>query len=424
MPNEKPVFGQVLIREPKTKRPPRVGIIINTGAMPQLFDNSEQSTPSLGERIELGKEPLAYSSAIEHWKKKYREAVAETRMDPEIAMVTYQSFFLLEASGVVNPIIKNLKGKIEKGEELTMEEPFYLHPDFFRKKLLSPNLRADDLLHYGLIALKMDNIISDPDLTQAFNMVGFDLLEAAEMASPRNPKYKLALWREYERKMEERRNKRQKAKESEEKDPSNIKAFHYFNAPEVFVSKRQYYLNQIEVLKDLQRKVANVRDIRWQAFRVEHAKYIEIAKKIRDTRNYNGNKIQYRPVDFDEMIRNQDSNAFMLGLNGLYGVRKNHKNIIEPKALKLLEIGMQLPPPPVYLNHKWPEPWQAFVLDVMIHELYRLLGIKVTGKRVAKVIEVTDNIIRQRGGIPKELTDIQDVYRNSRPIDKEDDLPF
>lgn len=416
---EKPVFGKVLIQVPRAKRHARVGVAQETLAFPKPFDPAEQSLqPKFGQN-ELGNEPLSYSAAIEHWKKRYREAVLDTGMDPEIALIMYQTFLYGEIGEDINPYIRGLKSRIEKQEELDeREEAFYIYPDFFRKKLLSPKLRAEGLLRYGLLALRMDRIF--PDREAEFNSVGFDLLEAAETASPRNPKYKLALWREYERKMEERRIRDKKGKETIK--PAEYQILNRYNSPQVYESFTiNDYRTQIRIWGNLLDQFAERGKLNWPLFRAEYTRLVEVAKKIRDIRNYEGNKIKYRPIDYDEMIKNKAPEAILKGLAALYTAPRGKEKACEPKGIRLLAIAATLPPPDTI--YKPPQPWRAFVISVIIWELYRLLGtIPTVGKRVAKIIEFQDSMLHQEGEIPKELREFKDQYPDSRGKKSDDPL--
>lgn len=419
---EKPVFGHTtLIREPRAKKYPRVGVIIHTGPQPELFNNEEVRLPAFGQ-TELGEDPMSYSAAIEYWKKEYEISVFETGMDKEIALIMYTNFHHGVATDDADPFVKGLKKKIEEGLVLTERETLYKNPEYFRQRLLSPKLRAEELYKFGLLALRMDRVF--PDKRDAFDSVGFSLLEAAANASPGNPKFKLALKLEYERKMDERRIRNQKA-ERMEPNPKNVEAFNVHNSPQIFEpGTPRYYLKQIKFWEDLIDSIASRVDLNYDLFKEEYAKMVRIGTINRDFGNYKGNKIMFRPQDFEESLRNEDPNAFIMGLTGLYGIRKDliRKKVVEPTALKLLAKSAELPPPPKY-RRKWPQPWQVFVSFVIVQELYRLLGLsKKVSKPEAKIRQFNDMIFRVLGSEPEAL-------RNMRPLNVEkpegdDKIPF
>lgn len=422
MPNEKPVFGHpILIREPRAKKHPRVGVLIHTGPEPQLFNNEKARLPSFGQ-TELGKKPMSYSAAIDYWKKEYEIAVLESGMDKEIALTMYTNFHHGVATDDADPFVTGLKKKIEEGLVLTERETLFKNPEYFRQRLLSPKLRAEELYKFGLLALRMDRVL--PEKRDEFDAVGFSLLEAAANASPRNPKFKLALKLEYERKMEERRIRNQKA-ETAEPNPKNVEAFNAFNAPQIFeVGTPGYYLKQIKRWEDLIDLIANRVELNYELFNAEYAKMVRDGTINRDIRNYNGNKIMFRPQDFEESLRNEDPNAFIMGLTGLYGIRKNliRRKVVEPTALKLLAKSAELPPPPKY-HHKWPQPWQVFVPYVIVQELYRLLGLtKKVSKPEAKRRQFNDMMFRVLGSEHEELKNIKPLNSGKSTVD--DEIPF
>lgn len=431
MTKEKPIFGQVLIRAPLPKRRPRVGVPIHTGEDPMLFTEPTPVVPDFGD-YKTGENPLSYSAGIDKWKEKFRDNLKAARVDQETGTFIYNQFHYTSVA-IADQEIKNLKTKINENIPLAGNERFYENPLYFRDRLLSKNLRADDLYEIGLTCLRMDKIY--PEKREEFISVGISLLEAAENASPNNPKFKVALWREYERLMYERRIRREK-EEAKEKPKINTEAFSMHNAREVFeYGTPNYYRTEIKKWQDFLDSMIDRSKINTSLFRSEYEKFIRIGKITRDIRNYEGNKIMYKPIDFEEAYRNEDPDSFFMGLAGLYAIRKDYirEKRVEPTAFKLLAKAAELPPP--RRIYKAPEPWPVFVVYVMVKEYYRLLGLtKTVSKPEAKRREFQDNYLRvmekkyienykrTHGEEPPPVT--KDFSLNYEEPKEDDEIPF
>lgn len=429
----KPEFGQVLIRSPRPRRHAKVGVPIYTGEYPRLFEEPKPMVPNFGDH-KLGERSLSYSAGIDKWKGRFRDSLRVVGVDQETGTYIYNQFHFRSVE-IADSEIKKFKNKVQAGFPLFGNERFYSDPFFFRNRLVSNNLRADDLYEIALIALRIDRVY--PEKRNEFLSVGISLLEAAENASPNNPKFKLALWREYERLMDERRIRNQKA---EGGNDLNVDAFNVYNARQIFeYGTPQYYREEIKKWQDFLDSLADRRKIDYSLFRKEHEVWVRHATINRDMRNYDGNKVMFRLIDFKEAYRNEDPDAFIMGLTGLYGIRKTNKRKkdIEPFAFKLLTKGAELPPPPRF-TRKWPRPWPVFVAYVMVKEYYRLLGLtKVVSKPEAKRREFQDNFLRvneQRyaenyrkihGKDPEPVRNTQPISLNYVKTDPEDDeIPF
>lgn len=420
MSKERKIHGYqrtLRLETPKKQRTGRPGRIIHGGPYTLPHNPDALHLIPLFSDVDLGSNPMSPSAASDFWKKDFEEATkAEGK---EAAWLNYSGTYFDQADEATRTV-KEMKTKIEAGEPIEGDEKFYTDPEFFRQKLLSDELTSEDLYKLFLIATRMD--IISPEKREQFDSAGFSLGEKADRSSRGYPRYKLANWKEHERKMEERRIRNEKeAAEQEEKDP-NVRTFHRYNAPEVYEPfTAHYYLSQIKRWEDLIDSMVNRSEISWPLFRTQYLKFVGIAGKLRDTRNYEGNKIKYRPIDYDEMIKNKDPEAILKGLAALYTARKGEERACEPKGLKLLEIAAQLPSPEII--YKPPQPWNVFVPYVLVSELYRLLGeTKTVSKPQAKRRRFNDIMFRVLGSEPEVLRNIKPLnYEKSRG---DDEIPF
>lgn len=420
-PTERKIHGYQRtsrLEVPKRQRTGRPGRVIHGGAYPLPHDpNITQAMPLFGDS-DLGSDSMSHSAAIEYWKKDFEEA---TKLQgKEASWLNYSGIYFTQTEEAARTV-KEMKAKIEAGEPLEGEEKFYTDPEFFRQKLLYKDLTSAELYEYFLIALRMDRI--RPERRAEFDTVGFSLGEEADRRSRGYPLYKLANWKEHERKMEEARLRNKKEESDLEKKDPNVRTFHRYNAPEVYEAfTAPYYTEQIRRWQELMHKAAIGHEIDWLLFKREYERFVKFAAKLRSHRGYDRNQQMFHPEEYDEALRKNDPEAFFKGLAGLYAVRKGQEKIVEPKAIELLARSADLPPPPKY-THRWPQPWKVFVLYVGTQELYRLLGtIDTVGKRVAKHHKFNDMLLHQRGGVPEHLKGTKEL--NYEKPDKDEELPF
>lgn len=405
--------------EDSKPRPAKIGIQIPADTF--LTEEEVNTQPHLHQK-EIGRyEQTPHTVGAKCWKKEYEKVYKARGLDQDAAWLIYAEIH----SGMVDSI-NNMFKRIKAGE-VRGEEQNYNDPGFFKRKLFSQNLRADDIYRYGLIALRMKT--KDPKMAREFESYGFALLEKAEEMDPRDPKKKLALWKEHERKAEERPKLKRKEKKEAEKienyrlTPTLINRLNNPALGREFTTL--YYIEKVDHWTNILEDISKARQIDYKEFRRKHAMYVEGARKEMDDRRGPDKKRQrYKPQFFEDWLNYEDLdafNAYYWGLVALYTPTKieKYKKRCELLGFLLLETAHDLSVIERKIDGKNPTAFYPWAIKE--EYLLKMAQPGIQSKRQVKSRELSKMITRTRGGEPEQVRNRRYPYE-SDPDPEE--LPF
>lgn len=341
---------------------------------------------------------------IEKWRELYKKVCKSKGLDDEDNLHRIQGTHT------------NLALEVQNGnEEADLD---FLQQKLSGLKLEDPTTSSFQLYRLAVICFRKPK----PGSEKIMELWGRGLFQAA-FKRYQYPQFARGAIDEMELKANDKKRARKRERrltyQGKTKD-KKLQLFHRFNNPEVFRAYTpEHYRKELEVWEGKLSDLTNGQNIDWQLFKQEYNRLVEVAKKIRDIRNYEGNKIKYRPIDYYEMLKNHDPEAIIKGLAALYTARAGEERDCEVPGFKLLtEVAFESPPPTIV--YKPPQPWKAWVAYVIKEELVKKLG-EVTTKPSARRTDLGYKIINARGGVPSELTNVR--VNNVKPTTVEK-LPF
>lgn len=400
---EKIIHGyQRTLRLPTApRRPATVGILIDTrGVIP--VEHAANPQLVLGQEGIGRYERMSHARGMEYWRKAYETEIASRKLDPQAEWRKHSDTYFQMLKGIKNDLKRIKEGDVRR------EEQFYNDPEFFKEILFSKKIRSDEVHRYGLIALSIET--TDPVRAKLFENYGFALLEKAEEMDPRNIRFKLALWKEHDRKRREKAEKRKQERKKEEKQErkksSKPKLINRYNTPELEEQFTvPYYAERIQFWTDDLEKITEGKEIDYGKLRKEHSKNVRAAKKARDGRNYDKRKRKYEPQFYDELLNSENLgaiSAYLGGLNALYTAPAGKEPECDRKGFKLLEKAAELPPPPH--DPRTSLPWPIFIRWAIIQEyLEKKAHVEPRSHTESKVL--TDMLGRVRGKETEKLND-------------------
>lgn len=414
-PNLQPRLFLLTDSQPRTAR---VGI--QTDTSPSLEDKETPQLPLFNQK-DLGRpERMSHAKGVKYWKRAYEAAFSAKKLDSEAAWNIYSTLHF----GAVDEI-KNILKRIRTGE-VRGEEQYYNDPEFFRRKLLLKDLRPEKAYFYGLVALRVDE--ENPKKRQEFDDLGFSHLEKAEEMDPRNPKIKLALWKEHDRKAEER----PKLKRKEKKEAKKIENYRLtptlinrLNNPALgreFTTL--HYIEKVDHWTNILEEVSKGRQIDYQKFRRKHAIYVKVAKKeMDDRRGPDKRRKRYTPQFFEDLLNYKDLdafNAYYWGLVALYTPTKieKDKKKCELLGFLLLEVAHDLSVIERKIDGKNPTAFYPWAIKE--EYLVKMAQPGIQSKRQVRSRELSNMITRARGGEPEHVRD----RKRPEAIDLDEALPF
>jgi len=413
LPEKKPSAYQRTLRLPNTPRAPRVGILIDTSPFPSPYPTEPQI--ALFGQAELGRRPIPYTTATKYWKEAYESSLS-AGLTKEEAWAMYSGTHFGQTDRIDADIRRMKNGEFQDQEE------FYQDPHFFRQKLLSGDLRAGESLSYGLVALRMGRLF--PEKREEFDALGFSLLEDAERKSPRFPIFKLALWKEYQRKAEERPKKKRK----EKKERIKIKKHTLINNMRIpgFGNEfsTAYYVEKINHWSNVLDEVAKGRQIDYQEFRDRHKSYVTAAKKEMDNRvGPDKKRKRYSPIFFEEYLTSEELDAFNAYYWGLValctpGAKESEKKQCEELGFKLLEKSHDLSV--IEKKSAGKEPSAFLPWAIKEEYLAKMTRSGIQSKRQVRSREISSMLIRSKGE-PEEMRVRRSL--NETPSQDLDEIP-
>lgn len=401
---QKPLEGQITFGLPAEERKGNFGLVIDSEGYLQTEGKPDLQMAFLNQPNVGKRERMAHTPAAEFWKNRYKDSIMKLGLDEETGWRIYAEFHF----STVDAIDKMLK-RMEKGE-IYGEELEYSNVEFFRAMLLSPKIRQEKAYFLGLVCLRIPQNLEEFD---EFDEVGIALIQKAEQMAPKNPKYKLALWRENARMLEVRRGMRKDAKEAEDKLPRSPKPklVNRYNAPEAFQETSfGYYQEIIDHSTQILVEMSQEKKIDFGKVKETHEDRVKSARKMLMNDSAPGTKRQRYDIGFFDHLEIEklpDFNVYFLALIALYAPYAKDRVQLEVKAWDLLKKLFQRSHDP---KIAWVAGYEASRLLVEHH---------IQTKRKAKTNEFTD-MVRENQATKRIISNMQ------LPINtgNDDPLPF
>lgn len=409
-----------LFRFKEEPRPAKVGLLIPTD--PFLAEEAVKIELQFN-REGIGKyEQTPHTVGAKYWKSEYEKSYKIKGYTQESAWAFYAGAHFSLVDAINAEFKRHPTGEFMEHEEIVA---------MVKNKLFSKTIRADSIYEYGLISLRIN--VSDERKAQELEALGFALLEKAEEMDPRDPKKKLALWKEHERIAEKRRKLKAKGvKEAEsvkEKNRLDPRLIYRLKNPELGKEfTTSYYINKTGHWADVLEKVPEGRKIDYLRFRLEHTRIVAAAKKEMDNRRGpDKRRTRFTPSFFIDMFayKKLDAfNAYYWGLVALYTPTRSKlvRSQLELLGFALLEKSHEFSVQERKTEGKNPSAYYPWA----INEEYLLRMVKpgVQSKRKVRARDFADmygrELAKERGGLLKNpgRTSLLPIPEPTSPLDE------